>query len=135
MIIALDFDGTLVTHEYPYIGKPLPLAKEVVKLLSINGHELFLYTMRDGVQLEEAKTYCIENGLPILNFNESPAQFSTSPKQYAQFYIDDAALGCPLKFDYDFSYRPFVDWRAVAQMLCGYGLITKEQLESLEDVA
>lgn len=135
MTIAIDFDGTIVTHEYPYVGKPLPLAKEVINMLGMNGHDIFLYTMRDGSELLDAIEYCEENRLGMVGYNESPQQFSESPKQYAQLYIDDAALGCPLKKDYTLSNRPFVDWYQVAVMLCEYGLITTEQLNSLKDVA
>ena len=84
MIIAIDFDGTIVTHEYPYVGKPLPLAKEVINMLGKNRHDIFLYTMRDGSELLDAIEYCEENGLGMVGYNESPQQFSESPKQYAQ---------------------------------------------------
>ncbi|HQA87122.1 MAG TPA: DEAD/DEAH box helicase family protein, partial [Bacteroidales bacterium] len=33
MIIAVDFDGTIVTHEYPKIGKEIPFAIETLKRL------------------------------------------------------------------------------------------------------
>ena len=104
--IAIDFDGTIVTHEYPYIGRDLPYAKEVIKTLIDNGHKLFLYTMRDGDQLEDAIKYCEFNNLNFIGYNKSPQQFSTSPKQYASVYIDDAALGCPVIFDPTVSDRP-----------------------------
>ena len=130
-IIAIDFDGTIVTHEYPRVGKPLPLANEVINALWVNGNELFLYTMRDGDELKDAERYCFENNLPIHLFNESPSQFSSSPKQYAQVYIDDASLGCPLRFDPKFSNRPYVNWVEVAKYLAAKGLITQEQLNEL----
>ena len=130
-IIAIDFDGTIVTHEYPEVGKPLPLANEVLYALGKNGHQMFLYTMRDKGELTDAMDYIYENELPITLFNESPAQFSTSPKQYAQVYIDDASLGCPLKFEPSFSNRPFVDWCEVTKYLTARGLLTQDQLNTL----
>lgn len=33
MIIAVDFDGTIVTHEYPKIGKEIPFAIDTLKRL------------------------------------------------------------------------------------------------------
>ena len=33
MVIAIDFDGTIVTHEYPKIGKPIPFAIQTLKKL------------------------------------------------------------------------------------------------------
>lgn len=136
-IIAIDFDGTIVTHEYPKIGKPVPFAKEVIQMLINNGHICYLYTMRGtnnagNDTLTPAKNYCIDNKLNLYNYNISPEQFSNSPKQYASIYIDDAALGCPLIYDYTKSYRPYVDWYKVAEFLYVRGLLTKKQLETLK---
>lgn len=131
-IIAIDFDGTIVTHDYPRVGKPIPLAKEIINMLTDNGHLCFLWTMRDGETLEAAKQYCKDNGIMLCNYNQSPDQFSDSPKQYATIYIDDAALGCPLRYDSDMSRRPYVDWYRIAGMLTNSGLLTQEQFESLE---
>lgn len=131
-IIAIDFDGTIVTHDYPRVGKPIPFAKEVINMLTDNGHLCFLWTMRDNETLEAAKQYCKDNGIMLCNYNISPDQFSDSPKQYATIYIDDAALGCPLRYDSDMSRRPYVDWYRVAGMLTNSGLLTQEQFNSLQ---
>ena len=131
-IIAIDFDGTIVTHDYPRVGKPVPFAKEVINMLVNNGHLCFLWTMRDSETLEAAKKYCKDNGIMLCNYNTSPDQFSNSPKQYATAYIDDAALGCPLRYDSDMSRRPYVDWYRIAGMLTNCGLLTQEQFNSLE---
>ena len=130
-IIAIDFDGTIVTHEYPMVGKPVPMAKDVICMLNDNGHTCFLWTMRDLVYLMEAKEYCTEHYIPIKHFNKSPSQFSTSPKQYAPVYIDDAALGCPLNYDPTYSKRPYVDWLEIAKYLTARGLLTQDQLNTL----
>ena len=45
MIIAIDFDGTCVTHEFPSVGKSIG-AEKVLKRLVDNGHQLILFTMR-----------------------------------------------------------------------------------------
>lgn len=134
-IIAVDFDGTLVTHEYPKVGQPVPFAKEVINMLVENGHKCFLWTMRDNGEkgtIEQAIKYCMDNDIKLCSYNASPDQFSDSPKQYATLYIDDAALGCPLILNYDMSNRPFVDWYKVAKQLAVYGLITVEQFNSLK---
>jgi hypothetical protein len=131
-IIAIDFDGTIVTHDYPRVGKPLPFAKEIINMLVDNGHLCFLWTMRDNDTLEDAKKYCKDNGIMLCNYNMSPDQFSDSPKQYATIYIDDAALGCPLSYDSGMSRRPYVDWYRVASMLLERGLLTQNQFESLK---
>lgn len=41
---------------------------------------------------------------------------TSSPKVHADLYIDDAALGCPLIYNPDFSDRPYVDWEKVRQV-------------------
>ena len=44
MIIAVDFDGTIVEHKYPKIGKELPFAIETLLDLKADGHQLILWT-------------------------------------------------------------------------------------------
>lgn len=122
-IIAIDFDGTIVTHDYPKIGTDLLYAKEIIKALIDEGHKVFIYTMRDGDELEDVVKYCETNELNVCGFNRSPAQFSKSPKQYAHVYIDDAALGCPLDNDLEISNRPFVNWYAVGRKLVAEGFL------------
>jgi hydroxymethylpyrimidine pyrophosphatase-like HAD family hydrolase len=48
MIIAIDFDGTCVTHEFPKVGKDIN-AVPVLKALVENGHQLVLFTMRSDI--------------------------------------------------------------------------------------
>lgn len=118
MIIGIDFDGTCVTHDYPRIGKDIG-AVYVLKRLVNSGHKLILNTMRSGVELQEAVNWFKENGIELYGANSNPTQksWTDSPKVYAQLYIDDAALGCPLKLDDKLSHRPFVDWEVVASWL------------------
>lgn len=131
-VIAVDFDGTIVTHEYPDVGREVNLAKEVINMLGENGHRCFLYTMRDGSELLDAIAYCQDNDINMCGWNESPEQFSESPKQYATFYIDDAAVGCPLLFNPSLSRRPFVNWVAVARYFEKIGLLTHDQIKELD---
>ena len=110
-IYAIDFDGTIVTHEYPNIGRPVPYAIECMKLLQIGGAQLILWTMRSGQPLKEAVDYIEAAGVQLWGVNENPEQgeWTDSPKAYALHYIDDAALGCPLIRPAD-GTRPYVDW-------------------------
>jgi len=114
MIIAIDFDGTIVEHDYPRIGKPVPLAIETMISLQQSGNQLILYTMRSGKELQDAVDYCKERGVEFWAVNKNPSQWkwTKSPKVYAQVYIDDAALGCPL-LGQKFEVRPHVDWAEV----------------------
>lgn len=116
--IAVDFDGTIVKHEYPEIGEVVPHAIRVLKRLKDTpGVILMLWTMRcDGTRacLTEAKYYCQnEHDLTFKYINEDYSQktWSSSPKLYAAHYIDDAAVGCPLIIEP--GSRPYVDWLKV----------------------
>lgn len=112
MIIAVDFDGTCVTHEYPLIGKEIG-AVNVLKKLIDKGHLLILYTMRSGKELNDAKQWFIDRKIPLygVQFNPQQLSWTSSNKCYAQLYIDDAALGCPLV--HGMHSRPYVDWQKV----------------------
>ena len=118
MYIAVDFDGTCVTHEYPKVGKDIG-AVPVLKKLTDSGHKLILNTMRAGKELAAAIKWFIDNDIPLFGANENPTQksWTTSPKVHANLYIDDAALGCPLIFDHAISSRPFVNWVMVEEIL------------------
>ena len=122
-IYAIDFDGTCVAHEFPNVGSTVPGAVETLRELTEQGHELIIWTMRSGLALEDAKKWYRENQIPFMAANENPDQSSwtQSPKVYANVYIDDAALGCPLVHPkprlLDFSPRPYVDWPAVRVLL------------------
>lgn len=118
MYIAVDFDGTCVTHEYPNIGKDIG-AVPVLKKLTDSGHKIILNTMRSGDKLKEAMQWFTDNNIPLYGANENPTQksWTESPKVFANLYIDDAALGCPLIFDHAVSSRPFVNWNAVEEYL------------------
>lgn len=118
MYIAIDFDGTCVTHDYPRIGKDIG-AVTVLKRLVEAGHKLILNTMRSGKELQDAVNWFNENGIELYGANENPTQkrWTQSPKVYAHLYIDDAALGCPLRMNSDLSERPFVDWEVVSFLL------------------
>lgn len=123
MIIGIDFDGTCVTHEYPHIGRHIG-AVEILKKLVDKNHLLILFTMRSGKQLEEAVDWFKSFGIPLYGINKNPTQhkWTDSPKAYAQLYIDDAALGCPLSYD-PMSKRPFVDWGEVEIILERAGIL------------
>lgn len=127
--IAVDFDGTIVTHEYPKIGKDRG-AIEVLRELMANGHGIILWTIRSGDQLAEAVQYLCDNGIELQGVNSCPDQYkwSKSPKAYAQLYIDDAALGCPVKFEPGIQ-RPFADWEAIRAELIVKGYIQQTTKE------
>lgn len=96
MIIAVDFDGTIVEHEYPRLGTPIPFAIETLLKLQKDGHVLILWTVRDGALLQEAIDYCAKKGLTFFAANknypeEDPAK--ASRKLTAELFIDDRNVG------------------------------------------
>lgn len=132
MVIAIDFDGTCVTHEYPNIGREVEGCVDVLKELVHEGHKLILYTMRSGKQLKEATDWFKEREIPLWGINKNPTQsaWTKSPKVYANLYIDDAACGCPLIYDKSKASRPFVDWDAITIILLRNGFINYTKSES-----
>jgi len=125
-IIAVDFDGTIVAHQYPVIGRPNPKAIKVLRRLMAEGHRLMLWTMRSGDELDEAVAYCLANGVTFeagINENATQYTWTSSPKQYAHLYIDDAALGCPTLFD-KATQRLWVNWNDVEGILQRIGYLT-----------
>lgn len=98
MTIAIDFDGTIVTHKYPKIGKKIPFAIEAVKQLKADGHKLILWTYRAGSMLQKAVDYCTNEGLVFDAINENYSgetlnENRVSRKIIADVYIDDRNIG------------------------------------------
>lgn len=98
MIIAVDFDGTIVTHEYPKIGKELPFAIDTLKRLQQSPeYQLILWSVREGFELQEAIDYCRSRGLEFYavnsNYPEEDAEHQEPRKLKANLFIDDRNLG------------------------------------------
>jgi hypothetical protein len=133
IVVAVDFDGTCVTHEFPKVGREIGAAR-VLKRMTNAGAKLILWTMRsdnrtaevarNGEPMEnpnpltDAVQWFEKHGIPLYGIQRNPTQdeWTTSPKAYAQIYIDDAALGCPLKAGLP-GERPHVDWDVVEAIL------------------
>lgn len=122
-IIAIDFDGTMVAHDYPNVGHDIG-AVPVIKKLMAARHSIILFTMRTGDQLKDAVNWCDNHGIALYGINNNPTQakWSSSPKVFANFYLDDAALGCPLVYDAT-TGRDHVDWAAMEALLKSKSLI------------
>lgn len=122
--IGIDFDGTVVTHEYPRVGRDIG-AVPVLKRLVDSGNKLILFTMRDSRNgtLQDAINWFKKNGIELYGVNTNPTQadWTDSPKAHCNFYIDDAALGIPKNFDWK-TGRNYVDWKRVEELLEEEGL-------------
>lgn len=120
LIIGVDFDGTIVEHDYPDIGVPVPGALETMRECVKRGADLILWTMRSGQDLDEATAFLSSHGVKLFGVNSNPeTNWTSSPKAYCHIYVDDAALGCPLihRGDPLTGERPMVDWSKVAPVL------------------
>lgn len=98
MVIAVDFDGTIVKHRYPCIGEEIPFAIETLKLLQQEQHRLILWSVREGKLLDEAVEWCKNRGLEFYAVNkdypeEQKDHLSFSRKLKADLFIDDRNLG------------------------------------------
>ena len=122
MIIAVDFDGTIVTHEYPKIGKEIPFATQTLKMLAKDGHRLILWTVREGRLLEEAVKWCNERGVDFHAVNKDyPEEELDNNNHYsrklkADIWIDDRNVGgLP---DWGTIYRIISEKRTYEEILC-----------------
>ena len=109
LIIAVDFDGTIVEDAYPKIGKPLLFAFETLQKLQNEGHRLILWTYRSGKKLEEAVAFCEENNIHFYavnkSFPEEEFDGAFSRKIHADIFIDDRNVG------------GFLGWGEIYQLL------------------
>ena len=99
MVIAVDFDGTIVEHRYPAIGPELPFAIDTLRKLAEEGHRLILWTVREGQYLDEAVEFCRSRGLEFYAINRDyPEEVQEhnhhfTRKLKADLWIDDRNLG------------------------------------------
>ena len=142
MVFGIDFDNTIATHNYPFVGELIPMAKEVINTLVDNGHTVMLWTVRGNEAWDpEGKINAMVNAIEFLEqneidvqyFNESPIHPSSSPKQLVDYFIDDINLGTPLRI---YKGRHLVvDWLAMCRHLFMVKAITQEQWNNLRDIA
>jgi hypothetical protein len=99
MIIAVDFDGTIVEHRYPRIGREIPFAVDTLKMLIQQQHRIILWSVREGELLDEAVAWCKERGLEFYAVNRNYPEETTdnnphfSRKLNVDLFIDDRNLG------------------------------------------
>ena len=111
MTIAVDFDGTIVEHKYPAIGKEKPFAIETLLQLQEEGNKLILWTSREGQLLEDAIAFCHARGLDFYAVNSNQpagALFAgqAGTKIVADVYIDDRNVG------------GIPDWGTIYEIIC-----------------
>jgi hypothetical protein len=111
MTIEVDFDGTIVEHRYPEIGKELPFATETLRMLIADRHKLILWSVREGKLLEDAVEWCRQRGIEFYAVNKDfpeedlTKNTSFSRKLKADVWIDDRNIG------------GLPDWGTIYQMI------------------
>lgn len=99
MVIAVDFDGTIVEHRYPEIGEEVPFATDTLKMLIAQHHKLILWSVREGKLLDEAVEWCRARGVEFYAVNRDyPEESEEANKHYsrklkADMFIDDRNFG------------------------------------------
>ena len=128
--IAVDFDGTIVTHEYPRIGTEIPFATETLKMLAKDNHRLILWSVREGELLQEAIDWCKERGVEFWAVNKDyPEEERDKNEHYsrklkADYFIDDRNIG------------GLPDWGEIYQMISqgkSYRQVIKESLGASQE--
>lgn len=111
MTIAVDFDGTIVEHRYPEIGKELPFATQTLRMLIEDRHKLILWSVREGKLLEDAVEWCRQRGVEFYAINKDFPEENLSKNQSfsrkikADVWIDDRNIG------------GLPDWGTIYQMI------------------
>ncbi len=99
MTIAVDFDGTIVEHKYPRIGQERPFATDTLKMLIKDGHQIILWSVREGELLDAAVEWCRDRGVEFYAVNRDYPEETTdnNPHFYRKLkvdvFIDDRNLG------------------------------------------
>lgn len=130
MTIAVDFDGTIVEHDYPRIGKEIPFAIDTLKMLRQEQHRLILWSVREGKLLEEAVAWCKERGLEFYAVNRDYPEEKLQDKGFsrklkADIFIDDRNLGgLP---DWGIIYRMIKEHKIFRDVYSGENMVTKKK--------
>ena len=96
MIIAVDFDGTIVEHRYPEIGREIPFAVETLKKLIEDRHQLILWSVREGRLLDEAVEWCRQRGVEFYAVNKDfPEEDTDKNRHYSRKLKADFRTGVP----------------------------------------
>ena len=133
MTIAVDFDGTIVEHKYPEIGKEKPFAIQTLRMLQREGNRVILFTSREGELLDDAIAFCHDRGLDFYAVNSNQPPDALFPRQtskvIADVYIDDRNLG-GIPDDWTMIYEMIthqrLERRALRERSRGCGLFRKK---------
>lgn len=123
-IVAVDFDGTLCSDEFPGVENINTHAVEVLKKYRQRGGKLILWTCRHDKPLEDAVEALRALGLEfdavnanipehVKEWTEKTGDTTFSPKVHADLYIDDKAV----RLSEVFGDSGGLDWIAISMLL------------------
>ena len=96
-VVCCDFDGTIVEHKFPDIGRLLPGAIAVLKEIKSAGHQLVIWTCRENRYKEEAVAFLVSQGVKPDAVNQNVIDVAPDNKDprkvFGNIYIDDRNLG------------------------------------------
>jgi len=103
LIFAVDFDGTIVDHEFPEIGDERPFAIDTLKALQAQGHKIVIWTCRGEPYITPLIEWLEARGFKpdAINSNVIDVTGYADPKIVADVYIDDR------------NFPPFKCWEEV----------------------
>jgi hypothetical protein len=145
--IKLDFDGTVVEHAYPKIGRCNFGCFEIIKKLQDAGHIIILNTYRSDESngtLEKALNFINEDYWMCLKDRKNYEDFELQPiteftkykehphpwnwediKESGEMYIDDIATNIPLK-PAVMERGEMVDWDELDRQFIEQGIYEKD---------
>lgn len=127
LIIACDFDGTLVRDRNPEIGPATEGSYWIHRCQREAGARVILWTARGGEMLAQAVEWCQAHQIGLYGINANPLRNHGSPKVLADVFVDDRALGTPLVQEP--GHRPYVDWSILGPRLLNMAMTYRRDAE------
>jgi len=96
-VIAVDFDGTIVTENYPGIGEPIEDAINCINILYDQGYCIIINSCRARERQDEMKQWLHDHGVKYCHVNENCRErvvnYRTDCRKIsADCYIDDKSI-------------------------------------------
>jgi len=112
LVLAIDFDGTIVSHNYPEMGELFTHAKECINELYDSGkYYIIIWSCRTNQNEADMIKFLNENGIRYHSINENCPEFIAKcelvkcglpRKLYYDILVDDRSLwGYCINFEFE----------------------------------